>query len=265
MYSFLKTSLVVMLMLAGRAPVEAATMSSLAQAASNQTGNAANRNRAQFNKDLSGLHQLADIRNDNIAQPYSNFQQLYLLAEQAQQELAILTNQVALLSATQAVVPAIKSVERAQVKIQHKFAGQAEKITDLARSSIIARNSQQLMSAFEKIERNAEILKIKNRFSNPKENGYRDLNLLVRLPKSKMIVEIQLHLNRMQTIKNGAEHDNYVAIQDIINTASLQQRDTSEIEKFKVQQLQQESSALYHAAWQEQLMNELTQPQQKIA
>ena len=44
-----------MLMLAGRAPVEAATMSSLAQAASNQTGNTANRNRAQLSKDLSGL------------------------------------------------------------------------------------------------------------------------------------------------------------------------------------------------------------------
>ena len=263
MYSFLKTSLVVMLMLAGRAPVEAATMSSLAQAASNQTGNTANRNRAQLSKDLSGLHQLADMRHSQITQPYSNFQQLYSLAEQAQQELAILTNQVALLSATQAMVPAIKSVARAQSKITHKFAGKAEQITDLARSSLIARNSQQLMAAFEQIELNAEIVQIKNRFNNPKANGYRDLNLLVRLSKSKMVVEVQLHLNRMQTIKNGPEHDNYVAIQSIANNANSQQRELSELENFKVQQLQQESSALYHAAWQQQLMNELTQ--QKIA
>lgn len=251
-----------MLMLAGRAPVEAATMSSLAQAASNQTGNTANRNRTQLSKDLSGLHQLADIRHQQISQPYSDFQQLYSLAGQAQQELAILTNQVALLSATQAMVPSIKSVARAEAKIQHKLAGNVDKITDLARSSLIARNSQQLMTAFSQIENNAEILQIKNRFSNPKANGYRDLNLLVRLPKSKMIVEMQLHLNRMQTIKNGPEHDNYVAIQTIANTAKAQQREMSELENFKVQQLQQESSALYHAAWQQQLMNELTQQQQ---
>lgn len=254
-----------MLMLTGRAPVEAAAMSNLAQAASNQTGNTANRSRSQFSKNLSGLHQLADFRHNYISQPYTNFQQLYQLAELAQNELSTLTNQVALLSATQAIVPTIKSIERAQTKIQHKLAGQVEDITDLARSSLIARNSKQLMTAFEQIESNAEIVQIKNRFSNPKANGYRDLNLLVRLPKSKMIVEIQLHLNQMQVIKNGPEHENYVAIQDITNVAKAEQREISELEKFKIQQIQQESSALYHAAWQQQLMHELTHPLQQVA
>lgn len=245
-------------MLAGKAPVEAASMLNFAQAPNNQSGNAANRSRAQYNKDLSGLHQLASIHTNNINQPYQDFDQLYTLAAQAQQELSVLSNQVALLSATQAIVPDIKSQQRAQAKITHKLNGEVDKITDLARSSLIARNSQQLMAAYEQIDLNAEILQVKNRFQTPKANGYRDINLLVRLPKSKMIVEIQLHLNRMQAIKNGPEHDNYVAIQNITNLAKSQQRKISEIEAFKIQQLELESEALYQAAWQQQLMNELS-------
>lgn len=265
MYSFLRTSLVVMFMLAGRAPVEAATMLSLTQASNNQSGSTANRNRSQLNKDLSGLYQLENLTNSHITQPYTDFESLYLHAHQAQAELSTLTHQVALLSATQALVPAIKSQERAQYKLANKLDGDIKKLTDLARSSIIAKNSQQLMNAYEQLSNNAEIVQVKNRFNEPKKNGYRDINLLVRLPKSKMIVEVQLHLNRMQAIKNGPEHDNYVEMQEIAGLAQQENRPISEIELFKMDQLEKESTALYQAAWQQQLMTELKTSFKQIA
>ncbi|NQZ49550.1 MAG: RelA/SpoT domain-containing protein [Moritella sp.] len=255
MYSFLRTSLILVLMLAGKAPLEAATMLSFSQASNN--GNATNRVRSQISKDLAGLYQLSDMNNTNIIQPYSDFDALYSLAQAAQDELATLTQQIALMSQTNAVIPAIKSIERAQAKITNKHDGAVEKITDLARSSLIAKNSLQLISAFELLEQETDIVQIKNRFNNPKQNGYRDINLLVRLPKTQMVVEVQLHLDRIEAIKNGPEHDNYVKIQQISHNALQQQREISEIEAFKVAQLKVESTNLYQVAWQQQLMVEL--------
>lgn len=254
MYNFLRTSLVLMLMLAGKAPLEAATMLSLTQSSNN--GSSANRVRSQYNKDLGGLYQVTDLSNDTLIQPFSNFDQLYSLAGQAQLELATLTQQIALMSHTSAVVPAIKSPQRAQAKITNKHAGAVDKITDLARSSLVAANSYQLMSAYELLDKETEIVQVKNRFKNPKKNGYRDINLLVRLPKSQMIVEIQLHLNRIDAIKNGPEHDNYAQIQTIEHHAKQENRSISQIELFKISQLKQESEELYQVAWQQQLMSE---------
>ena len=242
-------------MLAGKAPLEAATMLSLSQASNN--GSATNRVRTQISKDLAGLYQLADINSSNIMQPYSDFDSLYSLAESAQNELATLTQQIALMSQTSAVIPAIKSVERAQAKIANKHNGAVDKITDLARSSLVAKNSHELLSAYELLEQETDIIQIKNRFSSPKQNGYRDINLLVRLPKTQMIVEVQLHLDRIEAIKNGPEHDSYAKIQQINHNAKQQQRDVSEIESFKIAQLKAESTNLYQVAWQQQLMVEL--------
>lgn len=255
MYSFLRTSLILVLMLAGKAPLEAATMLSLSQTSNN--GSATNRVRTQISKDLAGLYQLSDMNSPHTIQPYTDFDSLYSLAETAQEELATLTQQIALMSQTNAVIPAIKSVERAQAKIANKHDGAVEQITDLARSSLIAKNSHELINAFELLEQETEIVQIKNRFNNPKANGYRDINLLVRLPKTQMVVEVQLHLNRIEAIKNGPEHDNYVKIQQISHNAKQQQREISEIEAFKVAQLKQESTSLYQVAWQQQLMTEL--------
>jgi len=242
-------------MLAGKAPLQAATMLSLSQVANN--GSATNRVRTQLSKDLAGLYQLPDIDGTNVIQPYSDFDTLYSLAGSAQDELATLTKQIALMSQTSAVIPAIKSIARAQAKITNKHDGAAEKITDLARSSIIAKNSQELISAYELLERETDIVQVKNRFNNPKQNGYRDINLLVRLPKTQMLVEVQLHLERIEAIKNGPEHDNYAKIQQISHNAKQQQREISEIESFKVTQLKAESTNLYQVAWQQQLMLEL--------
>ncbi|KXO11147.1 hypothetical protein AKG98_529 [Moritella sp. JT01] len=255
MYSFLRTSLILVLMLAGKAPLEAATMLSFSQASNN--GSATNRVRTQISKDLAGLYQLSDINNSNIMQPYSDFDSLYSLAKSAQDELATLTQQIALMSQTSAVIPAIKSIERAQAKIANKHDGAVEKITDLARSSLVAKNSHELLSAYELLEQETDIIQVKNRFNSPKQNGYRDINLLVRLPKTQMIVEVQLHLDRIEAIKNGPEHDNYTEIQKINHNAKQQQREISEIELFKVAQLKEDSSNLYQVAWQQQLMVEL--------
>ena len=268
MYRFLRTSLIVMLMLAGKAPLEAATMLSLSQSGNgnnNGAGNSSSRVRSQFSRDLAGLYQVNSFSLANIKQPHSDFAELYLLAGSAQHELATLTRQIALMSQTNAIIPDLKSADRAQAKIASKHQGDASRITDLARSSLVADNSYQLLSAFQLLEQETEIVQVKNRFSQPKENGYRDINVLVRLPKSQMIAEVQIHLASIAAIKNGAEHDNYALIQQLENSAKHQQRPLAETELFKIKQLQQQSSELYQTVWQQQVVIELDNSQQHLA
>ncbi len=263
MNRLLRTSFVLMLMVAGRAPVEAASLIGAVSQA-NST-NSASRNRTSYNKDLTGLHGLSDKTSAYLEQPTDNFDALYELAQQGQQELSTLTKQVALMTQSHAIVPALKTRTRAQAKINSKYQGQVARITDIARTSLVSNNSYELMSAFELLDKETEILQIKNRFKTPKQSGYRDINLLVRLPKSQMIAEIQLHLEGIQTVKNGPEHDNYEQIQSIERSAQQAERSITEVEQQKIAQLRTDSQAQYQLAWQRQLMNELKTSFQKAA
>ena len=53
-----------------------------------------------------------------------------------------------------------------------------------------------LISLYEVLNRETTIVKTKNRFKNPTASGYRDLNILVQLPKTNLIAEVQLHLKK---------------------------------------------------------------------
>ena len=99
------------------------------------------------------------------------------------------------------------------------------------------------------LHENSEIIQIKNRFANPKASGYRDLNVLVKLPKSQMIVEVQLHLQTIAAIKSGQDHQDYEQIQSIENKANQEHRALSELEMQKITQIRQQSHKQYHKAW----------------
>ncbi|KOO11698.1 phosphoribosylglycinamide formyltransferase, partial [Vibrio xuii] len=94
------------------------------------------------------------------------------------------------------------------------------------------------------------IVQVKNRFKSAKASGYRDLNLLVQLPKTKLIAEVQVHLKAIADVKNGPEHDIYERIQRIERNAATQNRELSEFELAQIQHMRSESKELYHNAWQ---------------
>ncbi|OBU25161.1 RelA/SpoT domain-containing protein [Photobacterium aquimaris] len=205
--------------------------------------------RKAFQRDLSGLYSIQSWKTDNLRQPFTNFDELYLAATDAQVELQTLLQSVSLASTTNAIIPEIKSAQRAQQKITTELQGQTDKITDIARGSIVANNIPALVQAYELLSKEATIVSVKNRFKNPTPSGYRDLNVLVRLPNSQVITEVQLHLNEISTIKNGPEHDIYEKIQHIERVALQQQRPLSEFEVAQINKLRQQSHQLYQTAW----------------
>ena len=202
-----------------------------------------------LSKNLDGLTAIQSMQYQVPRQTSSNLDALYSQANDAQQELALLLNMISEGSQTQSVLADIKSRERATAKVQNKLNNDASQLTDLVRASIVSHDIHNLMQAFELLKTSSQLVQVKNRFATPKESGYRDLNLLVKLPKSQMIAEVQLHLADIAEIKSGAEHQVYQQVQSIQAAADKQQRVLSEIETAKITQLRQESHKLYHKAW----------------
>ncbi|WP_394129087.1 RelA/SpoT domain-containing protein [Shewanella maritima] len=199
--------------------------------------------------ELDQLISLKDFSSEQPKQTSDNLNELMFQAKTAQAELSNLLDDISDKTYTQALVPEVKSYQRAQHKVTHKLGGDASKITDLARASIVADDVESLMYAYKKLTQRSEVIQLKNRFANPKPSGYRDLNTLVRLPDTQMIVEVQLHLNDIANIKSGADHDTYIAIQQIEANAQTEHRPLSEYELSQITQLRQDSHKLYHKAW----------------
>jgi len=209
--------------------------------------------KGHYLRSLSGLYSVQSFRNKQINQPESDFNNLYNLGFEAQQELDILTQELALLSTTQPVSSGLKSRERAEAKIKNKLAGQTDQITDLARSSLVADDIESMMTAFDALCAQVDLVEVKNRFKTPGPSGYRDLKVLVRLPKSQMIAELQFHLDAFSEIKNGEEHLHYERIQKIERQAKAEQRPLNDIEQASIRQLRLQSQQLYQVAWDDYL------------
>ncbi|GLT14858.1 phosphoribosylglycinamide formyltransferase [Vibrio algivorus] len=203
-----------------------------------------------FKHSLSGLYSIPDIAPQHFQQFSNDFEVLYQRAPIAQNELEVLCKSIALNTQTTPLFSGVKSKERASIKIDKELNGEANKITDLARATIVSQNIPSLVTAFEQLQQQATIIEVKNRFKNPNPSGYRDLKVLVQLPKSQLITEVQFHLEEIAKIKNGEEHILYEQIQHIERTAMLENRNLNEIEKGKVDQLRNQSLSLYHDVWQ---------------
>ncbi|MGC9491066.1 phosphoribosylglycinamide formyltransferase [Vibrio genomosp. F10] len=244
---FLRTTAMMLLMLT-RAPAFAALPTSPADEDKLSTSH--NEVCAKlFKHNLSGLYA---IQSTNVTpiQPYSDFDTLYSKSHQAQFELEDICNSTALLTQTHAYFAGIKSSHRAQEKIKHELGGKVERITDVARATIIANDIESLMEVYEALDRETEIVKIKNRFKSPAPSGYRDLNLLVKLPKTNIIAEVQVHLKAIADVKNGPEHDLYEVIQQIERKAAAEQRELQQFELTQISKMRNQSMQLYQDAWQ---------------
>ncbi|MFT5705077.1 MAG: hypothetical protein ACI8SK_001031 [Shewanella sp.] len=205
--------------------------------------------RQSLPKNLTGLYSISNLQHHAPRQTSSDLDTLYSQAQPAQDELDILIKHIINNTSLTASLPSIKTYERALNKVTTKFNGDASQITDLARASIVANNIHDLMHVYQTLSEQTTMLQVKNRFALPKESGYRDLNTLIKLPKTGIIVEVQLHLNEIAKIKSGAEHKTYQEVQGIEALASSENRRLLDTETARIVQLRQDSHKQYHKAW----------------
>ncbi|GGQ24854.1 GTP pyrophosphokinase [Shewanella litoralis] len=199
--------------------------------------------------DIEHLISLSEQHTAIALQDTQDLDALMARAPEAQQELIDLLNHINQASHTSAIIPATKSYARAAQKVQLKFNGDASQLTDIARASVVANDVNSLLTSYQKLRQSADVVQLKNRFAEPKHSGYRDLNVLVKLPQSQMVVEVQFHLNDIAEIKSGPEHQVYEQIQAIELQAKNQSRALNDIEKANIAKLRQDSHKQYHKAW----------------
>ncbi|WP_375753892.1 RelA/SpoT domain-containing protein [Vibrio sp. HN007] len=209
-----------------------------------------------FKHSLSGLYGIEPVSFHTI-QPINDFDALYAQAESAQAELENICKTTAMLTNTTPEFAGVKSKERAKIKVNTELNGQANQITDLARATLVADDIEGLVSAYETLARETNIVKVKNRFKTPAPSGYRDLNVLIELPESKHIAEVQLHLRSIAEVKSGPEHDLYEAIQGIERLAVSESRMLTEYEIHRITSLRRQSLELYQDAWQPYITTEI--------
>ncbi|SBT14292.1 RelA/SpoT domain-containing protein [Vibrio celticus] len=245
---FLRTTALMLLVLSrapafAAAPVSASSTDQTRTPAQNQVSSNV------FRHSLSGLYGIKAF-DSRPTQPYTDFDILYSKAHQGQAELETICKSTALLTNSEALFAGVKSQARAEEKIALELDGDVTKITDLARATIIANDVESLVEVYEALSREADVVKLKNKFKSPADSGYRDLNLLVRLPKTNIIAEVQLHLKAIADVKSGPEHELYEIIQGIERHAIAEHRPINDIEAAQINSLRRQSLELYQQAWQ---------------
>ena len=189
-----------------------------------------------------------------VRQNSSNLDELYQQASEAQEYLSQATEEIAnRLGGKPLIPPTLKGRERTLEKITADYGGDASRITDLARSSIIFNNPEQVYRALEVLQNQFNVARIKDRFQNP-ANGYRDILLNLEMPNGH-VVEMQLHLRSILEVKNGIGHELYEKVRGIKALAQTENRPLTRLEIEQIRESELEMERLYERAFQQSLDN----------
>jgi hypothetical protein len=201
-----------------------------------------------FKRSLRRLYAISNKQSDK-SQPENDFEKLYSKAHSAQIELENICHTIASITEAEVCISGIKSKQRALAKVNNELGGDPRKITDLARATLVAHDIESLVNIYQELDRSSDIVQVKNRFKQPTVSEYRDLNLLIRLPETGLIAEVQVHLEAIADVKNGHEHKFYEQIQYIERAAASEKRYINEQEQAQIQHMRQQSKVMYLNAW----------------
>lgn len=159
---------------------------------------------------------------------------------------------------------------KAEARMWDKAAeyGDPNQIGDVVRTVINFDDLNSLYKAFMEIYRRAEVVRIKDRFVNPKSNGYRDMLFNIRLQDvdtgETHVTEVQLHLQAMYDAKKQ-EYPNYIKARDLrreMKDLEHEQSKTPDLTRYEeikdrivaiekeISWLDVESRDIYDAAWE---------------
>jgi len=144
----------------------------------------------------------------------------------------------------------LKGRERALQRIED-FAGDVSQLTDIVRASLVFKDIDNLYSFLNELgsdnnKSGLEVVSIKDRVLNPLDSGYRDV--LLKINFGGHVCELQLHLEPLIEVKNGAGHDLYEQARKFWSRASDEGRALRPEEQMAVDSLNMEMRELYDDA-----------------
>ncbi len=102
----------------------------------------------------------------------------------------------------------MKRAERIIEKVNNDYGGDFSRVVDVWGGSLIFDNEQDLLNALEKLQQRGDVVRLKNKWANPDDTGYRDINANIRLSNG-VVVELQLHNRGVMNVKNEIGHSLY--------------------------------------------------------
>lgn len=137
-----------------------------------------------------------------------------------------------------AILGPVKGLKRVSIKAAVDDKGDITNIKDIVRGTITVRSADELGTALAKVVASGgKIVKFKNNVAEPMDTEYRDINMVIRLPKTKVLAEVQLIVRPMLKAKMGPGHGYYEEQRDL-------PRGTP-----RWNQLQRLQQVLYGGAW----------------
>jgi len=117
----------------------------------------------------------------------------------------------------------------------------------------------ELNAAMVDIDKNFDIVKVKDRFSNPKDSGYRDVNIIIK-NENGALSELQLHTEKMYEAKREEEtvYNEYRKFEDEAEALQKKSKLTKEEQttldnaKQKIAERDAQSNKIYNDAWKKE-------------
>ena len=188
-----------------------------------------------------------------LQQSTDDLDELYQQAIEAQPYLNRVTEKVAQQLGGEALIPkTLKTRERSMEKIAADYGGDASRIMDIVRSSVIFETEEQVLEALNILRQDMNVLRIKNRFESP-VNGYRDVLLNILMPNGH-IAEMQLHLRSILDVKYKFGDKIYQKIRTIEADAIKEQRDLNADEAKRIEELSNKAKKLYDEAFEKSIL-----------
>ena len=102
------------------------------------------------------------------------------------------------------VVEPLKPRSRCAEKAKAKYGGDASRVLDVVRGSIVAETELEVLELYAKLSRGLDIVRVKNRFDKPGITGYKDLLLTIAVPigDAEHLCELQLHLREVYDLSS---------------------------------------------------------------
>lgn len=152
------------------------------------------------------------------------------------------------------LIAPLKGKERARQKVAADYGGDWSQLRDVIRGTIAVDSASELRQIVHALQaRHVEIVqRPKDRFTHPTPEGCRDVLLVIRIPDTDMLAELQIHLKPMLAAKTLG-HQTYETIRHLkakyMEDSGPSDR-WSEEDREAFQQALQKSRGIYAEAWQ---------------
>ncbi len=142
------------------------------------------------------------------------------------------------------IIAPLKSQGRAADKVRNDYGGDWSRIKDIVRGTYLTDSPESARNLLAKMQKSMDVVDVKDKFKKPTDAGYRDMNVVVRLP-SGHLAEFQINVRAMLQAKEAAHHL-YAEQQSIERKgASATPEDSARLEE-----LLHAQRAIYHPAWE---------------